>query len=106
VKQVFSKELLHMLEKRFAERPVEPGEEKTHVAPELVKVALAGAFECGRWAGAEEERKLPIPMILACPRCHAPHIDKMNTGHKTHDCEECGKSWQPCERFTIGVRDL
>jgi hypothetical protein len=48
----------------------------------------------------------PIPMRITCPACRLPHIDEgewASRPHRTHLCAECGLTWRPCERPTVGV---
>jgi hypothetical protein len=75
---------------------------------------------------------MPTPMLLACPKCQMPHIDKSdptkckncggkhlnvseastccdepepwtNPPHKTHRCEHCNHLWRPFDFPTYGV---
>lgn len=53
---------------------------------------------------------VPIPMFLACPVCHAQHIDApdpatdwTNPPHRTHRCAECKTLWRPAAVHTTGV---
>jgi hypothetical protein len=52
----------------------------------------------------------PVPMLLFCPRCMLQHIDAPNPGkgwtnppHRTHECQDCGHLWRPCDLPTTGV---
>lgn len=48
----------------------------------------------------------PIPMLLACPVCHARHIDEgvyATKPHRTHVCQSCGMVWRPALVHTVGV---
>lgn len=51
----------------------------------------------------------PIPMMLACPRCHRSHVDKDQWAtypHRTHRCESCETEWRPANVPTVGVASL
>lgn len=51
----------------------------------------------------------PIPMLLACPSCHAPHLDEgiwATRPHRTHQCQLCGHEWRPALVPTVGVAEL
>lgn len=51
----------------------------------------------------------PVPMLLACPTCHAQHIDEggwATRPHRTHLCSACGATWRPALVHTVGVREL
>ena len=55
----------------------------------------------------------PIDMILHCPACHHPHIDKPNPElgwdnppHKSHLCINCGAIWRPADVETNGVAKI
>lgn len=76
-----------------------------------------GHRDCGDPACADrevlrlliDELDAPIPMVLTCPFCDVPHIDKNEWAtkpHKTHLCEACGAEWRPCNRATVGVVHL
>lgn len=55
---------------------------------------------------------LPIPMVLRCPSCLAPHIDegewatKPHRTHRTHLCLKCQTRWRPANVATVGVEFL
>lgn len=54
-------------------------------------------------------RKIPIPMIMSCPRCEGRHIDKepwATRRHHTHACQHCGHNWRPAVEPTVGVQFL
>lgn len=47
----------------------------------------------------------PVPMVLHCPECKLPHIDRDEWAtrlHHTHLCEHCGHQWKP-KIATVGV---
>lgn len=97
-----TKELLELLRERFSEN-------HSNVAPSEVGNGLAGAFESGRWAGLEEAKMTPIPIVIACPKCREPHIDEgewETRPHKTHQCQACLHEWRPANVPTVGVRSL
>lgn len=51
----------------------------------------------------------PIPIMLNCPRCGGPHIDKgrfVKKVHHTHACQHCGLVWRPAIVPTLGVEFL
>lgn len=74
------------------------------------------------------QQQEPIPMLLACPECHTPHIDAPDTcedegcphygaqhshpdmwgnpPHRTHLCASCGITWRPANVATTGVAVL
>lgn len=59
------------------------------------------------------ELEKPIPMVLCCPQCGEQHIDRAqpekewnNPPHKTHLCEFCEHEWRPCDRPTVGVKEI
>lgn len=55
------------------------------------------------------EERLPIPMRLPCPQCHALHIDEGEFAtkvHTAHACQFCGMVWRPAVVPTVGVRFL
>lgn len=50
----------------------------------------------------------PIPLVLYCPVCGAPHVDEgewATTPHKTHQCQSCRHEWRPFTYPTVGVAD-
>lgn len=59
---------------------------------------------------------IPIPMVLNCPAylgngkvCGARHLDEgmfASKPHHTHSCQECGNTWRPSVRYTVGVQFL
>lgn len=53
----------------------------------------------------------PLPLVLHCPACGCQHIDEPNvaTGwtnppHRSHQCQQCGVVWRPCDLPTTGVQ--
>lgn len=45
-------------------------------------------------------------MVLLCPYCDAPHLDKgewFTREHSTHLCSFCGNTWTPHPHPTVGV---
>lgn len=55
----------------------------------------------------------PVPMLLACPACHAQHVDEpdpamnwTNPPHRKHLCRQCGALWRPANILTTGVAVL
>lgn len=51
----------------------------------------------------------PIPMILACSTCGAPHVDVgewATCPHRTHLCDKCGAMFRPATVHTVGVASL
>lgn len=69
---------------------------------------LDAAYEYLMLARAEVAE--PIPMLLDCPSCHKPHVDRGEWAtmrlHRTHRCEHCGRDWRPSHRLTVGVQML
>ncbi len=64
--------------------------------------------------------RVPIPMILHCPKCHTQHIDAPgetievrggevcvdkwdNPPHRSHKCQKCNTTWRPADVCTTGV---
>lgn len=50
----------------------------------------------------------PVPMLLNCPTCAAPHVDEKtedwdNPPHRSHKCKYCGCIWRPSDVATTGV---
>ena len=51
----------------------------------------------------------PVPMLLACPMCHAQHVDEdewATRPHRTHLCGACGALFRPALVPTVGVAAL
>lgn len=55
----------------------------------------------------------PIPMLLVCPSCGEPHVDReqpekqwFNPPHRTHQCQTCLHEWRPANVPTVGVQEL
>jgi rubredoxin len=69
---------------------------------EVVDELLAG----GDASTLEAATPSPIPMVLACPTCHAWHVDEdewATRPHKTHLCSRCGALFRPANVPTVGV---
>ncbi|HYC55854.1 MAG TPA: hypothetical protein VEL28_13045 [Candidatus Binatia bacterium] len=54
--------------------------------------------------------RVPIPMLLFCPRCGLQHVDGpqpeknwTNPPHRSHECQGCGYIWRPSDVCTDGV---
>lgn len=65
--------------------------------------------DAAKLRAAVEELEKPIRIRLLCPGCAALHIDEGEWAarpHKTHECQNCGLQWRPCNRPTVGVRFL
>jgi hypothetical protein len=66
-------------------------------------------FESGQRVGAEQQKHVPIPMLLWCPKCSEKHVDEgayATTPHSTHTCQNCGLLWKPALVPTVGVNFL
>lgn len=51
----------------------------------------------------------PIPMIIFCPDCKFPHVDKglwKVRPHRKHLCASCRCEFRPCDLATVGVAKL
>lgn len=56
-----------------------------------------------------ESAAQPTPMLLRCPACANPHVDRDEWAtrlHKTHLCEYCRFEWRPANIATVGVVSL
>lgn len=61
------------------------------------------------WLKELRDRRVPVPLILYCPKCDGRHIDKgefAKRPHHTHACQHCGFSWRPAINTTVGVEYL
>lgn len=48
----------------------------------------------------------PEPLLIECPHCNTPHIDRgiwARKRHRTHQCIACGNQWRPSRLYSIGV---
>ena len=55
------------------------------------------------------DQKRPIRLVIQCPKCGVPHIDRdewRTRLHKKHLCEGCTHVWQPALEYTVGVQTL
>jgi hypothetical protein len=91
-------------------------EEATIAPDKLWPYLTMQARKLAYWAECNhemsEQLRRPIDMVLHCPECHAPHIDKpnlpewSNPPHRTHLCHDCGHLWRPASVATNGVAEL
>lgn len=71
---------------------------------EVVNELLAGGD-----TSTLETTTAPIPMLLACPVCHARHFDEgewVVRPHRTHLCASCSNLFRPANVPTVGVAVL
>jgi hypothetical protein len=54
-----------------------------------------------------------VDMLLYCPNCGEQHIDEpqpeknwTNPPHRSHECQDCGHIWRPCDLPTNGVAKI
>lgn len=71
-----------------------------------VRKELAWGKAAHRLVMALRRRAQPVPCVLSCPACSAPHVDRGEWAarpHAEHLCDRCGLLFTPYPFRTVGI---